>query len=615
MLGVGHDTLIVNMGVVHVMILIGAVAALHVVSTAGATATLSTWVGLEPLLVVDNIGVTSLGFWDGPEGDGSTENVAGEEDPQGVWKTNLVRGEVVEEDGSQNGTALPNGGGKTVSQTTDTRWEDLGWDDEGGGVGSEVVEELSKSEADKLAGSWHMCEVSSEDGKEESSNEETTNLDWLTSENLDESDSEEVSWNITGDGDDEVSDGVLHQLLVLVLSGGETNGGQDDRLVKIDTIEGNIDQEPGGSGTEESLEMSPLAKVDEEGVELGVVDLRSGNDGWRSDTWCDTGSAILAHLTVLRSADVVILLSDWLIDLGGGRSSGVEFLRLQELLTLWHVETWPESGQGRDEGDTHLDTPDGIELTVVAVDVQSLLETSQDDDSDDGTGESTPSLVGEDEAEQDTTAAQVSSLRSDGSGHWIISSDTDTHEQTPAENPDHLLVWRWDAVGQADDHDHTDDTDDEFLSVDESTTEGVSQETERDLTDDVTHVGSAIDATTEEERIGFGISAPVLVDPDWSDQVDDEQIVRVQEETNASNQQQLDFTLGEERESSLHWLGSAIILEGHRIAIFIHVVTGVSSVVPLHVGLCGWGESLRSGFVGRSLSGQPTRQRIQMRRR
>lgn len=62
-------------------------------------------------------------------------------------------------------------------------------------------------------------------------------------------------------------------------------------------------------------------------------------------------------------------------------------------------------------------------------------------------------------------------------------------------------MWRWDAVWQADDEDHSDDTDDEFFAIDEPTPESVTQESKRDLPNDVSQICSGIDAPPEEERI------------------------------------------------------------------------------------------------------------------
>ena len=92
-------------------------------------------------------------------------------------------------------------------------------------------------------------------------------------------------------------------------------------------------------------------------------------------------------------------------------------------------------------------------------------------------------------------------------------------------------------IGQADDQYHAHHHDDHLLPVDKLSAKGIAEEAERQLTDDVADVGSRVDGTAQEERVGwsldrwFGEAAPVFVGPYRGDQVDDEQIVGVEEET------------------------------------------------------------------------------------
>ena len=92
-------------------------------------------------------------------------------------------------------------------------------------------------------------------------------------------------------------------------------------------------------------------------------------------------------------------------------------------------------------------------------------------------------------------------------------------------------------VWQADDEYDTHDHDDHLFPIDEFPAKGITHETKRQLTDNVADVGGRVDGAAKEERVGrsldgwFAQAAPVFVGPYWGDQVDDEEIVRVEEES------------------------------------------------------------------------------------
>lgn len=72
----------------------------------------------------------------------------------------------------------------------------LSWDNESCGVGSEVEEELQEYEdwENVTLVSFDLIEESSQETEEKSVHGETEKLDWLTSDDLDETDGEEVTW-------------------------------------------------------------------------------------------------------------------------------------------------------------------------------------------------------------------------------------------------------------------------------------------------------------------------------------------------------------------------------------------------------------------------------------
>lgn len=57
----------------------------------------------------------------------------------------------------------------------------------------------------------------------------------------------------------------------------ETDVGQQDRLVEVDTVEGNVDKEPRRGRPDEDLEMTPLGEVIDECTELCVFVIGIGS--------------------------------------------------------------------------------------------------------------------------------------------------------------------------------------------------------------------------------------------------------------------------------------------------------------------------------------------------
>ena len=92
-------------------------------------------------------------------------------------------------------------------------------------------------------------------------------------------------------------------------------------------------------------------------------------------------------------------------------------------------------------------------------------------------------------------------------------------------------------VGQADDQYDTYDHDDHLFPVDKFPAKGITHESKRQLSDYIADVGGRVDSATKEERIGGGLdrwlaqAPPVFVSPNRGDQVDDEEIVGVKEES------------------------------------------------------------------------------------
>lgn len=95
-----------------------------------------------------------------------------------------------------------------------------------------------------------MSVVAGYDGKHERTDEEALNLDPATPKYLDEEDGQEVAGHVARRSDDEIPISVLEERVILGFALGETNGRQEHRLVEVQTVKGDIDQEPGGCGAD-----------------------------------------------------------------------------------------------------------------------------------------------------------------------------------------------------------------------------------------------------------------------------------------------------------------------------------------------------------------------------
>ena len=155
-----------------------------------------------------------------------------------------------ESDLGNNSSKFSGGGRDTVSGGTVTGGENLSRNDEGGRVGAKVLEEVRQTvkEDEGLGSSASgrelvVCETHADECASEHT--ETEKLDRLAAPAVDEKEGDPVSRNETGDGEDQVTDGDVVQVVVDLLGssgvwGSETDGGQDDGGVEAKTVEGNL---------------------------------------------------------------------------------------------------------------------------------------------------------------------------------------------------------------------------------------------------------------------------------------------------------------------------------------------------------------------------------------
>ena len=114
-----------------------------------------------------------------------------------------------------------------------------------------------------------------------------------------------------------------------------------------------------------------------------------------------------------------------------------------------------------------------------------------------------PALVGEDPAKHAAAVAESGSFSYNGGRHWVVPSNTDTHDNAHSKEIPELIPSRtFEVVRQADHENNANDHYDHFLSVDKLSAEGIAQETERELSNNVTDICCRVHCASKEEWIG-----------------------------------------------------------------------------------------------------------------
>ncbi len=118
--------------------------------------------------------------------------------------------------------------------------------------------------------------VARDDGEHQRADKEALNLDPATTKDLDEEDCEKVARYVACGRDDEISVGVFQERVVFGFAFGETDGRQEHRLVEIEAVKGDVDEEPARCGSDQLFQMFPLAKIYHERLHLYIL-----------GRWCD----------------------------------------------------------------------------------------------------------------------------------------------------------------------------------------------------------------------------------------------------------------------------------------------------------------------------------------
>jgi len=445
------------------------------------------------------------------------ENVADES----VGATNVTkRGEP---DLGDDSTKFAGSGGNTVGGGTVTSGEDLTGDDEGGGVGAEVLEKVGEAiEEDESFGSTSggdklvVAETHGDEGASE--DDKAHQLDRLASPKVDEKEGNPVSGDETSDRKNQVADGDVPQVEVDLFGcsafGGraKTDGGQDDGRVKTETIESDVESEPGPGSAEQYLSVLPLTEVAAEVSPRGPRNIDLVGDE----------AVIWSGLDALGGTiDVLDGLFHVTFDVEG------------ETRGLWNSETEVESDDTGDASKTDEETPTVVNGLGVGgwLGNDGTLVGSDDDYGDDAGGEVTETLGGEGGSHHTATNPSGSKLGRDDGRKWVITTDTDTHNETPYNEDTDDVNSRGltrESLAKS-----GNDDDDELNTIHPLSTDDISQPTEQELTNQSADRGGDFDA-----KILMGgefTTFAIDITQHGGGDVDSENIVGIGEETNTGD--------------------------------------------------------------------------------
>lgn len=102
-------------------------------------------------------------------------------------------------------------------------------------------------------------ERKTDDTEKGGQNGESHKLNWLSSNGVDGKDSDPITRNGTSTNQDQISNGVVVQLVINVGLGCVANLRKNDGVIKTETIKCDIKQEPRPGSSEDDLSEAPLS--------------------------------------------------------------------------------------------------------------------------------------------------------------------------------------------------------------------------------------------------------------------------------------------------------------------------------------------------------------------
>lgn len=102
-------------------------------------------------------------------------------------------------------------------------------------------------------------ECKPDDAEESCENGESHKLNWLSSDSVHSEDGDPITRNGTSTDQDQISNGVVVQLVVNIGGRRVANLREDDRVIETETIECDVQQEPRTCRSEKDLSKAPLS--------------------------------------------------------------------------------------------------------------------------------------------------------------------------------------------------------------------------------------------------------------------------------------------------------------------------------------------------------------------
>jgi len=179
---------------------------------------------------------------------------------------------------SNNSAKFSSTGADTMRSRTISGGEDFSRDDESGGVGAKVEEELANGverNEQPDCGVQNLVIENGENGENDCKNDKTHQLHAFPADSFNKDDGEPVPRHSSHNVDNGISGGKGVKFVVgMSLAGAPANLRQNKGLVQVEPVKGNIKKEPGSSCSEENLEIFPATKVSPKIGERGF--LRTG---------------------------------------------------------------------------------------------------------------------------------------------------------------------------------------------------------------------------------------------------------------------------------------------------------------------------------------------------
>jgi len=143
-----------------------------------------------------------------------------------------------------DGTDLAGSCRETMRGRSVAGWEAFSRNDEGGGVGSEVEEELSQDIKSQETTLMQFVVREADDNEDDSEQDETHKLNGFPTDGVDRSDGDPITGNGTGADNDQVADSISAEDFVDVAALGEADGGQNNGVVETETVKSDVQEEP-----------------------------------------------------------------------------------------------------------------------------------------------------------------------------------------------------------------------------------------------------------------------------------------------------------------------------------------------------------------------------------